>query len=165
MPTKEVEYCVLLINKEQDDKNAGILKKCENSLYRLFAYYEITMAEMTGKAQMWYDVLSAYRAGQIDTLCIAVDKDYNVYGFIVLEADMITRTLWTSHIYVDSNVRRSGVYTLMMKRVKKFAEDAKFNRIFSLVHKENKVSKQAHRKIFGNNQWLGYEMEIKHEDK
>ena len=160
MPTKEVEYCVLIVNKELDEKNVGILKKCENSLFRLFAYYEITMAEKTGKSQIYYDVLSAYRAGQIDTLCIAIDKEYQVYGFIILEADMITRTLWTSHVYVDSNVRRSGVYTMMIKRVKKFAEDAKFNRIFSLVHKSNDESQKAHKKLGFTKQWTGYEMEI-----
>ena len=162
---KVISYAVLLINRELDKKNAGMLKNLEPQLVNLFYKYQMEMMAITKEEGIYFDVVSAYENNNIDTLCIAADKEYNVYGFIILEADMITRTLWTSHVFVDPSVRMSGVYKLMMKRVKKFAEDAKFNRIFSLVHRNNYGSRQAHRKVFGPQMWNGYQMEIKHEDK
>lgn len=162
---KIIGYSVLLINTEVDKKNSGMIKSYEPRLLNLFQKYQMEVSAVTKEDPIYFDVAGAYMQGRIDTLCIAADREFNVYGFIVLEADMTTRTLWTSHVYVDPSVRMCGVYTLMMKRVKKFAEDAKFNRIFSLVHRNNYGSRQAHRKVFGPQMWAGYQMEIKHEDK
>lgn len=153
---EERKYTVMILKKGSE-----VLDKSYKNLFMAFDKYKKEMAEITEKDERYYDVAFAFSSNDAAYICVAIDKEYNIYGFILLEFDFITRTLWTSHVYVAKECRKNGVYKMMMKRVKKFAKDAKFERIFSLVYKNNLASSEAHRKEFGNSDWVGYEMEVK----
>lgn len=159
--SEEIEYSVILLCVDKEKENEGLYKDLKPGLQGLAIRYEQEMAEITGKPSVYFGVLDALAAPGISTVCIAADRDYNVYGFIYIEFDCFSGTIWTSHVYVAKEVRKSGVYKTMMERVKKFAKDSGMNRIFSLVYTKNMPSMVAHAKQGFTPAWTGYEMEIK----
>lgn len=156
---KKVEYQVVLLRIEQA-KEFPFWEKLRPSLEKQAIEYQKEMAEITGKAETNFSILTGIAMPGPSTLCLAADRKYNVYGFIYIEYDMISKTLWTSHVYVDKGARQCGVYKTMMERVKKFAHDAGFKRIMSLVWTRNTPSMVAHAKGDFEAKWTGFEMEI-----
>ena len=153
---EEVKYTVLILKK-----GSALLNETYQDLFNTFDDYKEEMAKLTEKDEKFYDVAFAFSSNDNAYICIAIDSNKKILGFILPEFDFITHTLWTSHVFVRKEYRLKGVYSLMMKRIQKFAKDAEFKRIFSLVWKFNHVSREAHKNIFGSEEWLGYEMEVK----
>lgn len=152
---QEVEYTVVMIRPGLCPE---LYEKIKASLTIAKNAYATEMALMTDKDEIFYKIDE--EDDPEATYCIAVDKDNNVLGFIYTEADSRTMTLWTSHVYVRPEARKKGVYSLMMKRVEKFAQDCKFRRIFSVVHNKNVVSICAHCGAGFDDEWVGFEMYI-----
>ena len=152
---EQVQYTVLIFKKGSE-----LLDQAYDDLFNAFDEYKKEMVKITEKDEKFYDVAFAFSSNDNAYVCIAIDRKKNILGFILTEFDFITKTLWTSHVFVRKEYRKKGVYTLMMKRIQKFAKDAQFKRIFSLVHITNYISKEAHKSIFGGKQWVGYEMEV-----
>lgn len=157
---QEVEYTVVII---QVGKCPEIYQKIKPSFDIAKGAYATELSLITNEKKLYYSL--GKEDGPEAIYCLAVDKDSNVLGFIYLELDERTMTLWTSHVYVRPEVRKKGVYRLMMERVKKFARDCKFNRVFSLAHVYNKDSQWAHRKVGFKKCWVGYEIPMENENE
>lgn len=151
---QEVDYCVVILRTDID-KTKKIFEDIKYSFDIAKGAYATEMSLLTGEKEKFYKILDE---DQPQTFCLAIDKKNNVIGFIFIEADGRTMTLWTSHVYVRPEFRRMGVYKLMMERVRKFAKDAGFERVFSFVHGTNKVSQKAHKKAGFKRCWIGYEI-------
>lgn len=156
---QEVEYTVVLIRVGSCPE---IYKKIQPSLNIAKGAYATELSLLTGEKELFYKI---DKEDAPDTLyCLAVDKNNTVLGFILLELEDRTLTLWTCHVYVRPEVRQKGVYRLMMERVKKFAKDCKFNRVFSVVHRKNWPSQQAHKKTGFKKSWVAYEIPMEDEN-
>lgn len=153
---EQVKYTVLILKK-----GSALLDETYQDLFNAFNGYKDEMAKLTEKDEKFYDVAFAFSSNDNAYICIAIDSNKKILGFILPEFDFITKTLWTSHVFVRKEYRMKGVYSMMMKRIQKFAKDAEFKRIFSLVHRNNFASIQAHNSKMGSYEWLGYEMEVK----
>lgn len=123
------------------------LKVCINA-------YKTEISLMTGLPETMFNVGSG-------AICVAFTEDYRVFGFITVGIDDRSRVLCTEHAYVRPEVRRKGVYTLMLKRVEKMAKDMKFDRIASFVFNENETSKTAHEHNGFKPRMTGYIKEVK----
>ena len=160
MTQKEIEYAVVVIQVGLCPK---IYERIKPTLDIAKGAYATELSLLTGKNEIYYKI------GKNDApetmYCLAVDKNDTVLGFILLETDERTKTLWTCHVYVRPEVRRKGVYKLMIERVKKFARDCKFNRMFSVVHRENWPSQKAHKKAGFQKCWVGYEIPMENENE
>ena len=154
---KEVNYCVLILRTDIE-KTKPIFEKIKTSLDIAKRAYATEVSFITKEDELYYQIPET---GEPQTLCLAIDDNNNVLGFIYLEADGRTMTLWTCHVYVRPEVRGHGIYKLMMERVQKFAKDAKFNRVFSVVHQRNKASQRAHKSAGFKKRWIGYEINEK----
>lgn len=153
---QEIEYAAIILPSK-----ASEVEKFWDSLSKQMEDYQKELVKITGKEPVFYDVKFAFRSSENSPICLAVDKNKNVYGFILIEIDFITKTLWTSHVYVNPDFRKQGVYSRMMDRVKKFAKDTEMRRIFSLVYTKNVASMAAHAKQEFKYEWSGFEMEVK----
>lgn len=156
----EIKYTVLII-REDIPGAEKILNEIEESFFIAKRAYATELALLTGKKEKFYQITTA---GEPGTFCLAIDEQKNVLGFVMLEYDERTRTLWTSHVYVRPEVRRKGVYRLMMERIKKFAKDTNMVRIFSIVHVSNKDSQKSHCHVGFRREWIGYEIEMEEND-
>ena len=156
MTQNQIEYTVVMIRPGYCPE---LYKKIKDSLTIAKNAYATEMSLLTNKNEIFYKIEA--EDGPEATYCIAVDKNNNVLGFIYTEADIRTMTLWTSHVYVRPEVRKNGVYSLMMKRVLKFAKDCQFNRVFSMVHEDNIISQCAHIGTGFKNKWHGYEIDMR----
>lgn len=154
----QVEYTVVLIQVGQCPE---MYKKIKDTLDIAKGAYATEMSLMTGADEIFYNIDKDDEPEAM--YCLAVDKKNTVLGFIYLETDTRTMTLWTSHVYVRPEARKKGVYSLMMKRVKKFAQDCKFRRIFSIVHTSNVVSQCAHCGAGFDSEWMGFELYVRGE--
>ena len=152
---QEVEYAVVLIMAGECPE---MFTKIKPTLDIAKGAYATELSLITGEPEEYYRLPKEDEHGTM--YCLAVDRKDNVLGFILLETEDRTRTLWTCHVYVRPEVRKKGVYKMMMKRVKKFATDCQFNRIFSLVHEDNIISQCAHLGTGFKNKWLGYEIDM-----
>jgi L-amino acid N-acyltransferase YncA len=150
---QEVEYAVVLVMIGQSPR---MDEKVKPTLDIAKGAYATELSLITGGPEEYYRLPKEDEHGTM--YCLAVDRKDNVLGFILLETEDRTRTLWTSHVYVRPEVRKKGVYSMMMKRVLKFAKDCKFNRVFSLVHRKNWPSQQAHKSAGFKKSWVGYEI-------
>lgn len=161
MTKVQIEYTVVII---KTDLCPEIYEKIKPTFDIAKGAYSTEMALLTGENELYYHIDKEDAPGTM--YCLAVDKNNTVIGFILLESDARTKTLWTSHVYVRPEVRQKGVYKLMMERVKKFARDCRFNRVFSVVHRKNWPSQQAHKRAGFKKCWVGYEipMENEHEN-
>ena len=155
---KQIEYAVVLIRVGECKE---LYEKIKPTFDIAKGAYATELSLITNEKKLYYKIDKEDRPEAL--YCIAVDKEDNVLGFIFLEIDERTMTLWTSHVYVRPEVRRKGVYRLMMERVKKFAKDCKFNRVFSVVHIKNIDSNWVHRKIGFKKCWVGFEMPMENE--
>lgn len=153
MTKQEIEYTVVIIRVGMCPE---IYEKIKPTLNIAKGAYATELSLITGEKELFYKIDKEDDPATM--YCLAVDKDNAVLGFILLELEPRTLTLWTSHVYVRPEVRKQGVYRLMMERVKKFAKDCKFNRVISVVHVTNKDSQWAHRKIGFKKCWQGYEI-------
>lgn len=152
---KEVNYCVLILRTDIE-KTKKIFEDIKPSLDIAKNAYATEVSLITKENPIYYQIADT---GEPQTWCLAIDEKNNVLGFIYIEADGRTMTLWTSHVYVRPEVRGHGIYKLMMERVQKFAKDAKFNRVFSVVHQRNTASQRAHKSAGFKKRWIGYEIE------
>jgi len=150
------EYKVILARTDIEDFNP-LFEKIKDSFDIAKGAYATELSLMTERDEGFFKI---HEPNEPQPFCLAIDEDNNVLGFILLEADSRTMTLWTCHVYVRPEVRGMGVYKLMMKRVKKFAEDAGFRYLFSIVHKRNDVSQKAHAHVGFKKRWIGYEIPI-----
>ena len=160
---QEIEYQVMLIRSDiENTKNLveGLLP----SLTEASISYMAELSSKTKKEMEFYDVKKAYIDDGPFTVCVAFDKQLNVLGFVFLDFEGFTKTLWICHVFVKPEFRKKGVYKLMMKRIKSFAQSIKASRIFAIVHKSNDESQKAHKKLGFSKQWTGYEMEINNEE-
>lgn len=151
---QEIEYCVVILRTDME-ASKKIFEDVKNSLNIAKGAYATEMSIKTKMSETFYRIEDD---SDPQTWCLAIDKNNNILGFIFLEADGRTMTLWTSHVYVRPEVRGNGIYKLMMERVKKFAEDAKFKRVFSIVHQKNTSSQRAHKSAGFKKRWIGYEI-------
>lgn len=163
MPTKEVEYQVMLVRSDIENTKK-LVEDLKPSLVDAAITYMAEMAWKTKKEMNFYDVKKAYIDNGPFTVCVAFDKQLNVLGFVFLDFEGITKTLWICHAFVKLEFRKKGVYKLMMKRIKSFAKSIKASRIFSIVYKSNDESQKAHKKLGFRKEWTGYEMEINNEE-
>lgn len=158
--SEEVLYKVVIIREDLPGADK-LLADLKESFDIAKGAYATELSLITQKKEDYYRISTN---GMPGTYCLAFDNKNNVLGFILLEYDERTRTLWTSHVYVRPEVRRKGVYRLMMDRVKKFAIDTKMSRIFSIVHVSNKDSIKSHRHVGFRREWIGYEIEMESDD-
>lgn len=156
---QEVDYCVMILRTDIESTKK-IFEDIKPSFEVARGAYATEMSLITKMPESYYKINITDEEPQ--TFCLAIDKKNNVLGFILLEADGRTMTLWTCHVYVRPEVRCQGIYKLMMKRVHKFAKDAGFRRVFSVVNQRNKPSQIAHKSVGFKRNWIGYE--IKEED-
>ena len=160
MTQQQIEYTVVVIRVGLCPE---IYERIKPTLNIAKGAYATELSLLTGEKELYY------RIKKDDTpetmYCLAVDKNNTVLGFILLEIDERTMTLWTSHVYVRPEARKQGVYKLMMERVKKFATDCRFNRVFSVVHRKNWPSQQAHKKAGFKKCWVGYEIPMENENE
>lgn len=161
MTQTQIEYTVVII---RTDLCPEIYEKIKPTFDIAKGAYSTEMALLTRENEIYYHIDKEDAPGTM--YCLAVDKNNTVIGFILLETDARTKTLWTSHVYVRPEVRQKGVYKLMIERVKKFARDCRFNRMFSIVHRKNWPSQRAHKSAGFKKAWVGYEipMENEHEN-
>lgn len=157
--TKQIEYAVVLVMIGQSPR---MDEKVKPTLDIAKGAYATELSLITGEPEEYYRLPKEDEHGTM--YCLAVDREDNVIGFILLETEDRTRTLWTCHVYVRPEVRKKGVYKMMMKRVMKFAEDCKFNRVFSLVHEDNIISQCAHIGTGFKNKWYGYEIDMREKE-
>lgn len=160
MTKVQIEYTVVII---RTDLCPEIYEKIKPTFDIAKGAYSTEMALLTGEYELYYHIDKEDAPGTM--YCLAVDKNNTVIGFILLETDARTKTLWTSHVYVRPEVRQKGVYKLMIERVKKFARDCRFNRMFSIVHRKNWTSQQAHKKAGFKKCWVGYEIPMENENE
>lgn len=158
MTKVQIEYTVVII---KTDLCPEIYEKIKPTFDIAKGAYSTEMSLLTGEKELYYHIDKEDVPGTM--YCLAVDKNNTVIGFILLESDARTKTLWTSHVYVRPEVRLQGVYKLMMERVKKFARDCGFNRVFSVVHRKNWPSQQAHKRAGFKKCWVGYEIPMENE--
>lgn len=151
---QEVNYCVVVLRTDIEESKK-IFDAIRPSLDIAKGAYATEVGYITRKDTSFYKI---GEPTDPQTWCLAIDKDNHVLGFIYLEADARTMTLWTSHVYVRPEVRGKGIYKLMMERVQKFAKDAKFKRVFSIVHQRNTASQRAHKSVGFKKRWIGYEI-------
>lgn len=156
----EILYKVVIIREDIPGADK-LLADLKESFDLAKGAYATEMALITEKREEYYRITTNGIPG---TFCLAFDDKKNVLGFIMLEYDERTRTIWTSHVYVRPEVRCRGVYRLMMQRVKKFAKDTNMARIFSIVHVRNKDSQKAHGRVGFRREWIGYEIEMEDSD-
>lgn len=154
---KEVNYCVLILRTDIE-KTKPIFENIKPSLDIAKGAYATEVGFITRKDESFYKIEEPVEP---QTWCLAIDENNNVLGFIFLEADARTMTLWTCHVYVRPEVRGKGIYKLMMERVRKFAKDAQFKRVFSIVHQRNNASQRAHKSAGFKKRWIGYEIDEK----
>lgn len=152
---QEIDYCVLVLRTDIE-KTKKIFESIKPSLDITKGAYATEVGFITRKDKSFYKI---DETEDPQTWCLAIDKNNNVLGFIFLEADPRTMTLWTCHVYVRPEVRGKGIYKLMMERVRKFAKDAQFKRVFSVVHQRNTASQRAHKSAGFKKRWIGYEIE------
>ena len=160
MTKVQIEYTVVIIGT---DLCPEIYEKIKPTFDIAKGAYATEMSLLTGEKELYFHIDKEDAPGTM--YCLAVDKNNTVIGFILLESDARTKTLWTSHVYVRPEVRQMGVYKLMMERVKKFARDCRFNRLFSVVHRKNWPSQQAHKKVGFKKCWVGYEIPMENENE
>lgn len=160
MTKVQIEYTVVII---RTDLCPEIYEKIKPTFDIAKGAYSTEMALLTGENELYYHIDKEDAPGTM--YCLAVDKNNTVIGFILLETDARTKTLWTSHVYVRPEVRQKGVYKLMIERVKKFARDCRFNRMFSIVHRKNWPSQKAHKKAGFKKCWVGYEIPMENENE
>ena len=157
---EQIEFAVVLIRIGDIPE---IYEKIKPTFDIAKGAYATELSLLTGEKEQYYKL---DKEDDPNTMyCLAIDKSNTVLGFILLEVEERTRTLWTSHVYVRPEVRKKGVYKLMMERVKKFAKDCKFNRVFSVVHRKNWPSQQAHKKTGFKKAWMGYEIPMENENE
>lgn len=157
---QEVEYAVVLIMAGECPE---MFNKVKPTLDIAKGAYATELSLITGEPEEYYRLPKEDEHGTM--YCLAVDREDNVIGFILLETEDRTRTLWTCHVYVRPEVRKKGVYKMMMKRVMKFATDCRFNRVFSVVHRKNWPSQQAHKSAGFKKSWVGYEIPMEKENE
>lgn len=160
MTKVQIEYTVVIIRTGLCPE---IYEKIKPTFDIAKGAYSTEMALLTGENELYYHIDKEDAPGTM--YCLAVDKNNTVIGFILLETDARTKTMWTSHVYVRPEVRQKGVYKLMIERVKKFARDCRFNRMFSIVHRKNWPSQQAHKKAGFKKSWVGYEIPMENENE
>lgn len=158
---KDGEYQVILVRTDLAGYE-DFFVKIKPSFDIAKGAYATELSLITGKPEDLYKIKST---NDPETYCLAVDRENNVLGFVLLEADARTMTLWTCHVYVRPEVRQKGVYKTMLKRIKKFARDAKMVRLFSVVHIRNTPSLLAHKKSGFKRQWVGFEMDMENADE
>lgn len=115
--------------------------------------YATEMSLMTELPEYMFQV-------RMEPICVAFTEDYRVIGFIQIGVDDGAKVICTEHAYVRPEVRKKGVYTLMLKRVEKMAKDMKFDRIASFVFNENETSKTAHEHNGFKPRMTGYIKEV-----
>lgn len=152
---QEVEYCVVVLRTDIE-QTKKIFEDIKPSFDIAKGAYATEMSLLTKKPESFYKIKEE---DYPQTFCLAIDKNNNVLGFIYLESEDKTKTLWTCHVYVRPEVRQKGIYKLMIQRVHKFAKEAGFQRVFSVVHQKNKPSQRAHKSVGFKRRWIGYEIE------
>lgn len=95
-----------------------------------------------------------------ESMCVAFTEENKVVGFITVNPQQETRSLITEHVFVRKPFRKQGVYSLMMKRVEKFANDAGFTRIISFVWNANKTSLKAHKRTGFTRKMYGFVKDV-----
>ena len=68
--------------------------------------YATELSLMTGKPETFYKITGN---GEPETFCLAINRKNVVLGFVMLEYDIRTKTLWISHVYVRPEARHQGV--------------------------------------------------------
>lgn len=116
--------------------------------------YKTEMSLMTGLPEDMFHI-------EVGAICVAFTEDFRVFGFITVGADDKSKTICTEHAYVRPEVRKKGVFSLMMKRVEKMAADMKMDKIVSFVFKENDTSQTAHEHNGFKERIVGYMKEVK----
>lgn len=152
---KTVEYKVVIVNTNSDTYRI-ISNDIAESFELARKAYATELSLMTSKPERHY----AIDIGDDLTFCLAINENRQVIGFVLLDFETKTRAVWTSHVYVRPEVRKMGVYRLMVERIKKFTHDLEYNRVFSLVHIENTTSQKSHIRVGFKKKWIGYEMEV-----
>lgn len=156
---KQIEYAVVLIRVGECKE---LYEKIKPTFDIAKGAYATEMSLLTGEKELYYKLDKEDDPAAM--YCLAVDKNNVVLGFIYLEVDERTMTLWTCHVYVRPECRKQGVYIRMMDRVKKFAKDCKFNKIFSFVHEDNMASQCAHLSVGFVDTWHGFQFYITEND-
>ena len=156
---EQVEYAVMLFDPK-NEKTAELIKqlakgKNGNGLDLAMGAYSTEVAAITG----WPEGM--FKPSKEAPVCVAFTKDMAVLGFITIAVDTVNKITFTEHVYVRPEVRKKGVYKLMMKRIEKFAKDTKCERIVSFVFDKNDVSKKAHKKTGFKPVMRGYSKEVK----
>lgn len=149
----ELEYRVMMINKE----NKEVYGPLSNNLILARTNYTIELIDKIGQ-----DPQTIYINDEM--VCVAFTKENVVIGFITVGYIPETATLVTDHVYVHPQCRKKGVYSLMMKRVEKFAKDIGAKNIMSFVLNTNEVSKKAHKKIGFDKKFVGYIKKVEEKD-
>lgn len=89
-------------------------------------------------------------------MIVAALSDKNdVLGFITISLNLINKSCWIAHSWVNKRCRKQGVYKLMLKRVIKAIEyinknldpERQIERLELGIFLSNAISKKVHRKI------------------
>jgi len=160
---KLTEYKVMLLNPSEE-KTKELMGKLikgtngEDGLEIAMKAYQTEMGLITGNQPHLFLVRPT-------PVCVAFTEDFKVFGFMTVGVDPETKTVCVEHAYVRPEVRKKGVFTLMMKRAEKLTKDLKFERMVSFVFCENYASKQAHEKFGYKKRMIGYIKEVSNEDE
>lgn len=89
-------------------------------------------------------------------MVVAALSDKNdVLGFITISLNLLNKSCWIAHSWVNKECRKQGVYKLMLKRVIKAIEDVnktlnperQIERLELGIFISNKISKTVHRRL------------------
>jgi len=160
---QEIKYKVMLLNP-QVEKTKELLEKLNKGTNGTDGLDIAKKAYATEVSLITEQPVELFGVGD-GPICVAFTEKNEVLGFISVGIDTFSKTVVTEHVYVRPEVRKKGVYGLMLERVKKLAEDIGAKRIVSFVFNKNKVSKTAHENKGFKKKMTGYIMEVKNGKK
>lgn len=151
----ELKYACILIDT-RDKKSEKItdrligtwgLKLCKDA-------YRTELSGMTNQEEDVFHIENGYTV-------LTVTEDEKCLGFASIYVDVLAKTIIIGHAYVRPEVREKGIYSMMVKRIEKFAKDTGMNKIVAFAYRDNGGSMKTHHKIGFKQKMVGYVKEVK----
>lgn len=149
--SEKIKYQVLALDR-RNEGTKWIFEKIDEQLDILERAYKMEMSLMNDEPEKTFEFDSIQ-------ICVAFTESFELLGFVSFGCNKEYITI--EHAYVHPSYRNKGIYSTMLKRLKKLTEDIGYNKICSFIFKTNKGSIKAHKSLGFKEKLKGYVLDVK----